>query len=126
MDAAIKAAWIEALLSGKYNQGVSALKYEDKEGLHYCCLGVLCDVTDGFKKEPIEIPGADMKRYAQATARFRKNAMTREGGKGVGYLTDSLLKKVGLTAEQQKDLCALNDSQQKTFAEIADYIQNNL
>ena len=37
--------WEAALRSGRYNQGVSLLKYEDKsETVRYCCLGVLCEV----------------------------------------------------------------------------------
>ena len=32
--------WVEALRSGKYKQGKSALKKDDS----FCCLGVLCDI----------------------------------------------------------------------------------
>lgn len=43
-------AWIEALRSGKYEQGVKRLRDEDK----MCCLGVACDVIDpdGWEKSP--------------------------------------------------------------------------
>ncbi len=33
--------WVEALRSGKYEQGTGRLHYEDK----YCCLGVLCKIS---------------------------------------------------------------------------------
>ena len=34
--------WVEALRSGKYKQGRSALRNIDNE---FCCLGVLCDIS---------------------------------------------------------------------------------
>lgn len=37
----LKTKWIEALRSGKYRQTREILK----DGKGYCCLGVLCDVT---------------------------------------------------------------------------------
>ena len=36
-----RTAWIEALLSGTYRQGVGILR----DGEFYCCLGVLCDLA---------------------------------------------------------------------------------
>lgn len=50
MDPKVKARWVEALRSGKYGQGVGMLR--DKDG-HYCCLGVLCEVT-GWEYEPVD------------------------------------------------------------------------
>ena len=35
-----KKAWVDALRSGKYEQGKEILKRDGK----YCCLGVLCDI----------------------------------------------------------------------------------
>lgn len=46
MNAEIKAKWIEALRSGKYEQGRGRLRSEDNK---YCCLGVLCDLIDPGK-----------------------------------------------------------------------------
>lgn len=42
MDKELKRKWVEALRSGKYEQGHGALRKDDK----FCCLGVLCDVVD--------------------------------------------------------------------------------
>ena len=36
----IQKQWVKALESGKFEQGKSALCYENK----YCCLGVLCEI----------------------------------------------------------------------------------
>ena len=40
MDQNIKKQWVEALRSGKYEQGKEWLQYQGK----FCCLGVLCDL----------------------------------------------------------------------------------
>ena len=40
MNPTIKRAWIRALRSGKYKQGIMTLK----KGNKFCCLGVLCDL----------------------------------------------------------------------------------
>lgn len=55
MDAALKAKWIEALRSGKYEQAYGTMAY----GRGYCCLGVLCVVAN----EPFD-PEDDMPRLA--------------------------------------------------------------
>lgn len=41
MNPEVKAKWLEALRSGKYKQGDSALH----KGEQFCCLGVLCDIA---------------------------------------------------------------------------------
>lgn len=47
MDATLKAKWVEALRSGKYEQGPH--KLHNKDNNTYCCLGVLCVLAG---KEP--------------------------------------------------------------------------
>jgi hypothetical protein len=42
MNKKVKTKWLEALRSGKYKQGKARLKREGK----YCCLGVLCDISN--------------------------------------------------------------------------------
>lgn len=46
MKPEVKAAWIAALLSGKYRQTAKHLRDKDVETgtIGYCCLGVLCDL----------------------------------------------------------------------------------
>ncbi len=43
LNSKIKASWLKALRSKKYEQCVGSLR-EDKT--HFCCLGVLCDLYD--------------------------------------------------------------------------------
>jgi hypothetical protein len=52
MDPYIKQLWIEALRSGRYEQGTGVLRNTNNE---YCCLGVLCDIHDDqMWKQPTE------------------------------------------------------------------------
>lgn len=44
MNKILKAKWIKALLSGRYEQGKGSLVRDGR----YCCLGVLCKVA-GYK-----------------------------------------------------------------------------
>lgn len=44
MNAAVKKQWVEALRSGKYEQGTCALRKHNFGQDQYCCLGVLCDL----------------------------------------------------------------------------------
>lgn len=46
MNGRVKELWLDALRSGKYEQGTNKLSYKDEEGkTRYCCLGVLCDLA---------------------------------------------------------------------------------
>jgi hypothetical protein len=96
MDKDIKAKWLEALRSGRYRQGEGALRVDDK----FCCLGVLCDLI---------APGEWMGGV------FRANEV---------FLPESLNSTLGI-GEQDLELAEMNDSG-KSFAEIADYIEQNL
>ena len=45
MNPEIKTKWIEALRSGKYDQGMGNLKVGVSNDPAYCCLGVLCELA---------------------------------------------------------------------------------
>lgn len=45
MNPEIKQQWISALRSGAFEQGRLNLKYDDGQGIKYCCLGVLCELS---------------------------------------------------------------------------------
>lgn len=49
MNAEIKQRWVDALKSGKYEQGRLDLRKGDK----WCCLGVLCDVVQAEIALPV-------------------------------------------------------------------------
>lgn len=102
MDANLKAKWVEALRSGKYEQGELFLR---KNGKH-CCLGVLC-----------ELAGLEI---------------SEGGGMVVGPHNvddyEPIYEIVG-GSSIASDLWRRNDGntmRRQSFAEIADYIEANL
>ena len=61
MNGDIKDLWIDALLSGEYQQGTGQLHTQETDGTDYfCCLGVLTDlaIKNGVPLE-IEVQSAD-------------------------------------------------------------------
>lgn len=99
-------AWIEALRSGKYEQGESSLRNGDK----MCCLGVACDVIDpegweGFPNKKI-IPGV--------------NWFWKRLGSTLDMATQELL---GLDTITCNRLIDFNDRQGKDFNFIADWLE---
>jgi hypothetical protein len=102
MTPELKQKWIDALRSGKYQQGRSALRTKDDR---FCCLGVLCDIVDPSGWEP---PAAGI--YAHL---------------GHSGLPDSkfLGDVCGLYAGAAADLSKMNDSGY-TFERIADNIRD--
>lgn len=122
MKPEIKTMWIEALRSGKYEQGVGCLECNHYGGKPtYCCLGVL----------------------AKEMGRLQDGYV----GNSSVALPLSLLQEIGMTQGQQESLIVRNDGRRGselferqdgsivdinptcknyTFAEIADYIEKNL
>ena len=107
-----KQVWIDALLSGTYQQGLSYLN----AGGQFCCLGVKCeiDVMDGlmlskqrggrYEFEYAELDGED----------FRAN-----------YPSPETYSRWGLNRYQVEELGQMNDTG-KSFTEIAEWIRENL
>ena len=104
MKLQLKNEWCEALRSGKYKQCKNVLS----NGEAYCCLGVLAKVA-GLE----ELPDNSSNR-----PRFRTHY-------GVIYdmFPEEYLKELGLREVYQDKLVELNDTKQKNFNEIADYIE---
>ncbi len=110
-DQELKAKWLEALRSGKYLQGVMTLRrYNESMPDSFCCLGVLADVA-GVNWEPAQY-GPYM-RYG-----FKSDG---EEGLWVTDLPGTLLHPT------TTGMCMhMNDSENKSFNEIADWIEENL
>lgn len=106
MDPELKEKWLEALRSGKYRQGRGKLRNKDDE---FCCLGVLCDLVEpnawNHYQDGI---GSDPWHHHENVA-------------FPGYHISS---RAGVVSKEEA-LAHLND-QGATFAEIADYIEENL
>jgi hypothetical protein len=108
LDPAFKAKWVAALLSGEYQQTSATLRSETG----FCCLGVACDVSGAGTWEPID--NGTQHRYNLAD------------DSRVSFVPQALADKIGLRGETQHVLSIMNDSSGASFAEIAQYIQDNL
>lgn len=105
----IKAKWIEALRSGRYLQGVGALKKDTK----FCCLGVLCDV-----KDPKGWEGNNKDLFDGKNGTLPATVQNWSGVDQWG----NLQPPVEFGGKFHNDLASLNDSGM-TFTQIADVIE---
>ena len=87
----LRKRWLEALRSGKYEQGTDALRREEK----FCCLGVLCDIYDpsGWKGVSEGLIGG--------------NRIHIEGSHTLP--AKEVMDAVGLNAAQASGLAGMND-----------------
>lgn len=107
MDPELKAKWVAALRSGKYEQTTGALCRigADDGKLRYCCLGVLMEVL-GVPYEQVEL---------QKVYQDEDGSYTR-----VGSLSEAQTRKYGVY--NQMSLIEMNDDDRRSFAEIADFL----
>lgn len=108
----IKERIVEALRSGKYEQGKYTLK---RRGRH-CCLGVMCDVLkdDEEFRDLIEI------RDDQIWTKTAKGELSESV-----KLSRALSGRIGFAPYSQKVLFRMNDTGM-SFETIADWIERNL
>ena len=116
MNQEIKAKWLDALRSGKYEQGTGALRnrfLEDEFAptphFAYCCLGVLCDVM-----EPTGWDGTVFHSFAD----LPPDEITLKAGLGKRESFRDRETVVSILAR-------MNDNG-TPFSEIADWIEENL
>lgn len=109
MKPEVKKKWVEALRSGSYKQGKSALCRPSATGeIQYCCLGVLGEELGLLR--------------TQQHSRWKTWA--EEGN--VGSIPDDDAEELGLGEGKQSVLIGMNDRHGKSFNEIADWIEVNL
>lgn len=107
LDPEVKEKWLAALRSGEYEQGDGQLCYNGK----FCCLGVLNDVLDlGYPEG-----------YGYLTDAPRATRDRFKGKYGIDLGVGALI----LPEDIQSELAHMNDHG-RTFAEIADYIEEYL
>lgn len=115
MNPEIKAKWIAALTSGEYEQTRNYLHRID-DG--YCCLGVLCEVMDpGQWRNGICI-NAYGGKYVPIDADPQKDFTS--------FPPFKLLDAAGLSDAQAQMLARMNDNEDASFGEIAQYIRTHL
>lgn len=90
--------WVAALRSGKYKQ----TKYRLRDEKGYCCLGVACQVFKEQTGNPVD---------------FNRAMLPYDVMCWLGLVT-----LTGATSETS--LVTLNDLKEKTFEEIADFIES--
>ena len=103
LDPEFKKKWVEALRSGKYEQGRTYLRSMENR---YCCLGVACDL---FNPKAWEL---SKHRY---TLSHSSTWIPHEICAEI-YLDDFAIGK----------LVNMNDKSMQSFKQIADWIEENL
>lgn len=115
LNPTVKAAWVKALRSGDFIQGKSYLERVNKDGKHtFCCLGVLA-------KDVLHVPARNP--YGN-TLPAREGALVFDyghGEQGFSAVPHSLIPSF-----EQGKLCYMNDQEEKSFEEIADWIEVHL
>lgn len=116
MDKELVKKWVAALRSGEYKQGKNQLvKLSVASEPEFCCLGVLaavaCGSRDIFK----------VRTYADSEC-IVANPVLR----GVANLGKLSPDQDGDLVQLSSTLMYMNDSQNKSFPEIADYIEKEL
>ena len=116
MDQELKAKWVAALRSGKYQQTTGMLRESESNG--FCCLGVLLDISGTGKWNDAEY----------ALAEPDDEGSPQHCSVDLGKHS----KNYGLTDEQQALLARMNDGSDEftgnahAFPAIADYIEKKL
>lgn len=126
MKKKVKKLWVEALRSGKYKQCKNSLRRGEK----FCCLGVLCDLYGKEKKVNV------WNRLKPGDTDFQNGEFQHISRRlaalgSIAHLPASVMKWAGLS-EGDPDvgfgasLASCNDNWEKSFVEIADYIEKDL
>lgn len=129
MNPQIKTKWVKALRSNKYRQGRYNLKIAHADGeCSYCCLGVLCElyVQEGLGKWE----GPEIFMGSRHGYRIGKR-------RDASYLPKEVREWAGLEpmegehihssyAPEQSNLWRMNDTDEKSFEDIADFIEEHL
>ena len=105
-------AWIEALQSGKYQQGFGSL---NRNG-NYCCLGVLADINN--------IP--TRKSVTSTTVGYDFLPWENNNESFTTIPDEWWLTHTGLSCMLKSQLIVMNDTDQKPFADIANRIESEM
>lgn len=112
MNKDIKEQWVEALRSGEYEQGRGTLCQDNK----FCCLGVLFDIAGG-EVEGEWIPHDILSNAWRATSPSNSTLY--------GLPTD-FLDFCEVASSEAFNLICMNDNNEQSFEQIAEWIEENL
>lgn len=107
MNPEAKKLWVDALRSGRYEQGRQWLQSESK----FCCLGVLCEIA---VERGITTFGGEHNEHS--------GVMVYDSG-STGLLPTSVATWIDMPPAIEGTLVTMNDSEKATFQQIADYIE---
>jgi len=117
MDKILKDKWLKALRSGKFKKGIQALRVKGNKSYSYCCLGVLCQITD---------PSKWIKNGVEQTSNGKPCVpYDFHGIPDSKRIPNIVLDEYGLTSESRCALIQINDSS-KNFDKVIKYIEKNL
>lgn len=116
----LKGPWLEALRSGEYVQGKQALRSAEPEGARYCCLGVLSEVAAKAGLIERDTAGGGVNGGHRG---YKTTADTYYSDTMPSVEMNQLFRLNSATAGA---LAGMNDSEGKTFLEIADWVEENL
>lgn len=116
MNQEIKKQWLSALRSGKYTQTKGILRTTNNE---FCCLGVLCNVVNP-QNWHLEEEGGPYYSY-----NYLKCSLSDEVIEAA-ELPETVANGKSNPLNTEGQLTRLNDVDNKSFAEIADYIEKHL
>lgn len=125
MDAKIKAEWLEALRSGKYQQGKGCLRSASD---NYCCLGVLAEVAGCIWDQGSPEQTYRARYNGTMDTGVLPGALGRElFGERDGSIVDPIVEVISKDDGEERHfpLSVLNDDDY-TFAELADIIEEQL
>ena len=112
--------WVDALRSGKYNQGRDELLAYESEVPMFCPLGVACDV---YRIETGDGIWQQVEGWST-----RRTFVDNTGERRVGFLPDSVTAWLGLDNNSGgncfRSIPALNDHEGLSFEDIANFIES--
>lgn len=123
MNQKVKKLWVKALRSGKFKQGQGTLKQVTKKGkVKHCCLGVLCELHSQKFGRKFKIKyNPDLKEeeflYLKET-----EVLPKAVAKWAGLENNPTVPILG----SETFLSELNDSEDYTFNQLADLIEQHL
>lgn len=107
--------WIEALESGRYEQGRSVLRNKMKTGsTKYCCIGVLCELDDEFAwaSDPYTLSWEDTVEGWQPSGSLFPSTIHHS-------MPPQLQVELGLGPRASDALVKMNDTFRFSFPEVA-------
>ena len=129
--------WIDALRSERYMQGRIHLKYYEDGGDEvypiYCPWGVACEIYHGYNPKTTEWSEPDpyeedVKLYDTGRChfwveRYNNDLDCTEKLGCIGLPIEEILDFFGSNNDEMSEIIDMNDWQDKTFEEIAEYIE---